>query len=244
MDVTKFGLIIILILFVTNSLFSCKYSEKKVNTNISDSIAVNSDQNGILKDTLKTKLPLGKKELLLKDLESKIANDSSLLSEILKYYDTINGNPSIHFKAIDDSNFNSFYKPNLSDSKNPKDSVFLKSEGGYYFFKLVKKLSFVNDKKLLVFEGKSSSLDYDGNMIFTNRKDLVILDNKNNIVDALNIYYNYSDGIFAKTKLFFIDEDYYISIRYYMEDEEGRTNFSDIEKFKITNEGKIVGIPN
>ncbi|RKM89811.1 hypothetical protein D7036_24275, partial [Aquimarina sp. BL5] len=209
---------------------------------INDSIAINSDQNRLLEDTLMTKLPIGKKELLLKDIERKIAKDSSLLLEILKYYDTINGIASIHFKTIEDTNFSSFYKPNLSDSKNSKDSVFLKSEGGYNFFNLVKELSIVNDKKLLIFEGKSSSLDYDGNMIFTNRKDLVILDNKSNLVDALNIYYSYRDGIFAKTKLFFIDEDYYISIRYYMEDEEGKANFSDIEKFKITNEGKIIGI--
>ncbi|MBQ4804458.1 hypothetical protein J8L88_16475 [Aquimarina sp. MMG015] len=242
MNTKKIGLIIIYVLLVTNFLFSCKYSKKNIDTNINDSIAINSDQNRLLEDTLKTKLPIGKKELLLNNIESKIAKDSSLLLEILKYYDTINGIASIHFKTIDDVNLNSFYKPDLSDSKDSKDSVFLKSEEGYNFFKLVKELSIINDKKLSIFEGKSSSLDYDGNMIFTNRKDLVILDNKNNIVDALNIYYSYSDGIFAKTKLFFIDKDYSISIRYYMEDEEGKVNFSDIEKFKITNEGEILSI--
>ncbi|WP_027392897.1 hypothetical protein [Aquimarina latercula] len=230
-------IIILLLLFL-----SCKNNTKNIDLSKKDSIAINYNLNKATQDTLKIKLPIGKKELLLKDLEGKIAKDSSLLLEILKCYDTINGIASIHFKTIDDVNLNSFYKPNLSDSKELKDSAFLKSEEGYNFFKLVKKLSVMNDKKLSIFEGKSSSLDYDGNMIFTNRKDLVILDNKNNIVDALNIYYSYSDGIFAKTKLFFIDKDYSISIRYYMEDEEGKVNFSDIEKFKITNEGEILSI--
>jgi len=233
----------IIYLFIVISLFlGCKNDTKNINISKNDSIAIYHNPNKTIQDTLKTKLPIGKKELLLKNIEHRIAKDSSLLLEIFKYYDTINGIASPNFPIIKNQKLNLFYKPKISDSKELKDSFFLKSERGYNFFNLVKELPYYENKTISIFSGKSSNLDYDGNMIFTNRKDLVILDNNHNIIDAINIYYDYSDGIYAKTKLFFIDNDYTISIRYYKENEEGESNFSDIKKFKITNEGEILSI--
>ena len=78
--------------------------------------------------------------------------------------------------------------------------------------------------------------------MYTNRKDLVVIDIENNIIGAINIYYNYSDGIFSRTKLFYVDEDYTISLRYYDEDEEGETQFSGIENYKIAKDGKIFNV--
>lgn len=94
----------------------------------------------------------------------------------------------------------------------------------------------------MIFEGRSSNKDYDGNLMYTNRKDIVVLDFQNNVIDAMNIYYNYSDGIFARTKLFYIDQNYSISIRYYVEDEDGKAQFSEIEKYKITKDGSILSL--
>ena len=185
---------------------------------------------------------IGKKEILLEDLNSKIAEEPPLITEIFKYYDTINGVASLHFKEIENSQYNLFYKPDISDSRELEDSFFLKSEVGYDFFKIVKEYSFFDKKKILIFEGRSSNEDYDGNLIYTNRKDLVVVDFENNIIDAINIYYNYSDGIFASTKFFYIEQDYYISLRNYGEDEEGKTQFYDIKKYRITKEGNIIGV--
>ncbi|WP_299219232.1 hypothetical protein [uncultured Aquimarina sp.] len=241
---TKLSLVIIYFFVGISLLSSCRNNTKNIDTSKSDSIAINHNINIIQEDSLKTKLPIGKKELLLNNINSEITKNSSLLIEIFKYYDTINGIASPNFPIIKNQRLNSFYKPEISDSKELKDSFFLKSEKGYDFFKLVKEIPYSRNKTILIFEGKSSNLDYDGNMIFTNRKDIVVLDKNLNIMDATNIYYDYSDGIYAKTKLFFIDNDYTISIRYYSENEEGQAIFSGIEKYKITEEGKIVGIPN
>lgn len=67
---------------------------------------------------------IGKKEILLENLNTRIAEEPSLITEIFKYYDTINGIASLHFKEIENSQFELFYKPSLSDTKESEDSFF------------------------------------------------------------------------------------------------------------------------
>lgn len=215
--------------------------------NVEETISISTNQSITSSINVNTKISIdsfsiGRTEILLENLNSKVKEKQSLLTEIFKYYDTINGIASSHFKEIENSQYNLFYKPDLSDSRESEDSFFLKSDEGYDFFKVVKEFSYYDKKKIVIFEGRSSNKDYDGNLIYTNRKDLVVVDVENDIIDAMNIYYNYSDGIFSRTKLFYVKEDYTISLRYYDEDEEGESQFSGIEKYKITNDGNIINI--
>ncbi|MFD0864178.1 hypothetical protein ACFQ1M_18325 [Sungkyunkwania multivorans] len=185
-------------------------------------------------------LPLGKIEILDARLQDAILTDDSFLGTIFEYYSEVDAKPNPNFQEILDSPFNSFYKPKLADEKEDVDSFFLSSEEGYTFFKHVKKLPQFSDNSIMVFSGSSSNYDYDGNTIYTQRMDLVIVDDKKNIIDALNIYYDYSDGIVAKTKLFYIDESYNIFVRYVVVGEEGNHKISGLEAYKITQKGRIV----
>jgi len=211
-------------------LISCKSSIE--NKSIEK---VNKIENIVREDlsSLISNLPIGKKELLeikVKDIES---------IKLFEYYDTINGISSPNFKVIKSIKYKSFYKPTKSNTINDEDSFFLKTNDKYEFFDLVKILPKKNQNSIYVFEGVSSTYDYDGNTIFINRKDLVVVNNESEIIDEINIYFNYSDGIIARTKLFFIDENYTLYLRYYNENEENKINFTDITKYLITSEGII-----
>jgi len=234
----NFNILFLLVISITT--LSCKQKVEET-ISISTNQVITTSINEKAKISIDS-FSIGKKEMLLENLNSKVRDEPSLLTEIFKYYDTINGVASSHFKETENSQYVLFYKPDVSDSKELEDSFFLKSEEGYDFFKVVKEFSFYDNKKILIFEGRSSNEDYDGNIVYTNRKDIVTIDSKNNIVDAMNVYYSYSDGIFAQTKLFYIDENHIISIRYYSEDEEGNTTFSEIEKYEITKEGGILNL--
>ena len=77
-------------------------------------------------------------------------------------------------------------------------------------------------------------------MSLCSRKDLVLVNENNKIIDEINLYYDYSNGVFARTKLYFIDKKNNIYIKYYFEDEEGVSKFSKITKYNIQNTGMIV----
>jgi len=220
--------------------FSCKKVQKENKTIVTKNIVSNSEK----KDTSKvsslfvSKLPIGDRNLISDRLKGNNVNEK-IVNAIFKYYDTIDGVASPIFKPLNIELYNSFYKPSKADTINELDTFILQSETRHSFFKLVKILPSKNEYTPMIFEGRLSKQDYDGNVFFVNRKDLVIVSNKNNIIDEMNLYYDYNDGINVKTKLFFIDEDYKIYIRYYNENEEGKSKFSNIETFQILNNGII-----
>ncbi len=220
-------ILLIIVLFI-----SCKPNNSNP---LKDEIAKEQRREDLA--SLTSKLPIGVEKILtLGELEE----ENLELINIFKYYDTINGKPSLHFKPIESSKYKSFYKPTKSDSINNEDSFFLKTDEEYPFYRLTKILPKKGEKSVLIFEGLSSIPDYDGNLININRKDLVVVDATSTIIDEMNIYFSYTDGIIARTKLFFIDKDYNLYIRYFNEGEEDNISFSEIFKYMITSEGKIV----
>ncbi|MFL0066873.1 hypothetical protein V2595_14710, partial [Tenacibaculum maritimum] len=130
---------------------------------------------------LQSKLPIGKKELIKEKLDNEYINSVKLFN----YYDTINGEPSLYFKPIKNLKYNSFYKPTSSDSRNEEDVFFLRTNDTYNYFKLTKVLPKKNNYSILIFDGLSSALDYDGNPINISRKDIVILNSSLKIVDEM-----------------------------------------------------------
>lgn len=198
-----------------------------------------SNSSHLVQDSLTSKLPIGSSLLLKNELEYKI-EEQKKIENLFHYYDTINGIPSPNFKPIKTDKYTALYKPTKADTIHVKDKFALQSKTGYSYFNLVKVLPSINSNQILIFEGKSNIHDYEGNTIYTNRKDLVTVDSKKKIIDEMNIYYDYSDGINARTKLFFIDENYKLSIRYYYENEEGVTKFTPIKNYSINTNGKII----
>lgn len=235
--ILKYLLFIILLLGCKN----IKKQESLISEGTKSQVKLDSvyKNDYVVQDSLISKLPIGNQLLLLNELGTK-AKDLKKLENLFHHYDSINGIPSPYFKPIKVDKYTAFYKPTKADTINVKDIFALQSKIDYSYFDLVKVIQSKNSNQLLIFEGRSSIYDYDGNIIHTNRKDLVIVDSEMNIIDELNVYYNYSDGVNARTKLFFIDKNYIISIRYYFENEEGESKFTSIEKFKITNDGKIL----
>jgi len=183
-------------------------------------------------------LPIGKKEILNKTKGEKSNYAYLEVINLFKYYDSINGEPPLGFKFLDIPKYNSLYKPTSSDTRIAQDSKLLKSYKEYGYFKLVKMLPKKFNREVLIFEGASRINDYDGNELIINRKDLVVFDAENHkIIDEINLYYDYNDGIVARTKLFFIDESYTIYTRYFSENEEGNYHMSGLSQFSISNSG-------
>lgn len=223
-------------------IFSCKNTKKQIqNVNIvkNKNDTINLINNDTTLYPFISKLPLGSNQLISKELE-KLNINKIILKNIFRYYDTIDGIASPFFKPINIPKYNSFYKPSKADTLKRSDIFVLKSKENYPFFKLTRVISLNNKNLALIFEGQSTNYDYDGNNLFINRKDIVIIDSKNKILDEMNLYYAYSDGINAKNKFFLIDVEFNIYIRYYFENEEGKSRFSEIERYKILPNGKII----
>lgn len=235
--------VIINYFFLIFFLIGCKnVKEQELVTSKNTKLKVvldNSNSNLFFQDSIISKLPNGDPLLLSNKIEKKLNNKESL-KNLFHYYDTINGIPSPNFNSIKISKYITFYKPTKADTIYVKDKFALQSKTNYSYFNLVKILPTLNSNQILIFEGKSTNQDYDGNLLHTNRKDLVTVDSNMRIIDEMNIYYNYSNGIYARTKLFFIDKNYKISIRYYYENEEGKTKFTSIITYKVKKDGKII----
>lgn len=213
-------------------LISCKTK----NTNNAEETTKDSIISKQIPAFSRTDLPVGKIEILSKEINTK---EHSKSIEILKYFSNSFGKSSLDSNEI----FSLIYKPSKSDTLNPKEIGVLKSTDDYSPFVLNQILSKKSNYECLIFEGQSVTSDYDGNEIVTPRKDLIIYDSKQNkIIDEMNLYFDYTDGIVAQTKLYFIDEDYNIFLRYYKESEEGNPVFSPIKKFVISELGKLESV--
>ncbi|OEK09819.1 hypothetical protein A8C32_09925 [Flavivirga aquatica] len=188
-------------------------------------------------DTLANELPIGSK-LLFYNLNDSIKSKGNFLKKVFHYYDSINKVENFNLKQIKTSKYGSFYKPNEADNLNEDDRFALQSINEYSFFDLVKMFNLENDFKAMIFKGGSSVYDYDGNVVLIDRKDLVVINKNEEIISEMNLYYDFSDGITAKTKFFYIDKNYNIYIKYYYEGEE-KSRFSNIEKYKILVNGVI-----
>ncbi|MCX8662041.1 toxin-antitoxin system YwqK family antitoxin [Gilliamella sp. B2911] len=104
----------------------------------------------------------------------------------------------------------------------------------------------INDKNLNLFLLTSSHTTLKDKPVYNSeyepynysRMDLITTDSTNTI-DKLNVYYSLSWVINGYRKLFFIDKNNIIHIKYFEEDEED-THFIRYEKFQISPEGKFI----
>lgn len=189
------------------------------------------DKNKGLNSLVIDSLPIGS-DFFFKDLIDKEKEQKTFF----EYYDVNNSN----FKRIKTNQYSSFYKPTKADTFNEEDSFALQSISDYSFFDLVKVLPKKNNFYIMIFGGESIINDYDGNVFSVDRKDLVVIDENHKIISEMNLYYDYSNGIFARMKSFFIDKEGVIYIKYYFEDEEGSSKFSNVEKYMINDKGEIL----
>ena len=104
----------------------------------------------------------------------------------------------------------------------------------------------INDKSLNLFLLTSSHITLKDKPVYNSeydsynyeRMDLITTDSTN-IIDKLNVYYSLSWVIYGYEKLFFIDKNNIIHIKYFEGDEED-TNFIRYEKFQISTESKFI----
>ncbi len=206
---------------------------KNKNSNNIEKTVNNSTMSYPDQPFLRTNLPVGDNEIFSKKVND---NEYLKLSDVFKSYNNSFGKSTLDSEKI----FSLTYKPTKSDTLDTEEIGVLKSKDGYEPFNLDQILPKKNNFEILIFNGQSVTYDYDGNEIITPRKDLVIYDSKQNkIIDEMNIYFDYTDGIVAQTKLYLIDKNHNIFIRYYQEMEEKKHNFSALKNFIISEDGKI-----
>ncbi|QXP54513.1 hypothetical protein H0I25_10475 [Cellulophaga sp. HaHa_2_95] len=217
-------------------LLSCGNKAKQVNDDFDKKNHITKEQS-LNQNPEISPLPIGKKDII-DETKGNASYKYLEATNLFKYYESAKGIPSVAFKFLDFPKYNSLYKPTRSDTIIEQDSRILKSQKEYEYFQLVKVLPKKLGKDILIFEGVSKINDYDGNELIINRKDLVIFDSeKNKIIDEINLYYDYNDGINARTKIFYIDENYNLFLRYFSENEEGDYNISEVNQYLISNKG-------
>ncbi|WP_055446359.1 hypothetical protein [Lacinutrix mariniflava] len=215
--------------------FACK-------SNTSDISKIENPKLEIKKptDSITRTLPIGISKLMDKDFKLDTNDDegSKEYKSIFDFYDTLLKSDSTKLynkystlSYIPDKSFiqEKDKHPLLGDEENQTD---LKTKP----FNIVKILPKSGDFNVVIVSGTTPYNEYHS----INRMELLTLNNELEIIDEFNIYYAYASEISTKQKFFFIDKSYNIFIRYYFEKEEKPSYFSEVKKYKLSPNGKII----